>query len=149
MNLAAEFDRAFRLHQQGKLREAFMRYDAVIKADPRHAAALHYSGVVLLQAGKHADAIARIRASIGIEPGSSDAWSNLALALQAVDRGEAAVNALEEAARLAPTSVAILTNLVGGAARAAAVCRSRGRRRGRRSRSSRRTRPPGTTSRWR
>ena len=37
--LANEFDRAFRLHQQGKLREAFMRYDAILKADPKHAAA--------------------------------------------------------------------------------------------------------------
>ena len=57
MSLAAEFDRAMRLHQEGKLREAFMRYDAVIKADPQHAAALHYSGVVLLQAGKHVQGI--------------------------------------------------------------------------------------------
>ncbi|MEP6678566.1 MAG: tetratricopeptide repeat protein [Betaproteobacteria bacterium] len=113
MTLAAEFDRAQRLHQEGKLREAFMRYDAVIKADPQHAAALHYSGVVLLQAGKHVEAIARIRASIGIDPASPDAWSNLALALQSVDRGEAAVNALKEAARLSPRSVEIWSNLAG------------------------------------
>ena len=111
MSLAAEFDRALRLHQEGKLREAFMRYDAVIKADPQHAAALHYSGVVLLQSGKHVEAIARIRASIGIDPASADAWSNLALALQSVDRGAAAVNALKEAARLSPKSVEIWTNL--------------------------------------
>jgi len=113
MSISAEFDRALRLHQEGKLREAFMRYDAVIKADPQHAAALHYSGVVLMQAGKPADAIARIRASIGIDPASADAWSNLALALQSVDRAEAAVNALKEAARLAPKSVEIWTNLAG------------------------------------
>jgi predicted O-linked N-acetylglucosamine transferase (SPINDLY family) len=111
MTVAAEFDRAFRLHQQGKLREAFMRYDAIIKADPQHAAALHYSGVVLLQSGKHAEAIARIRASIGVDPASPDAWSNLAMALQAVDRGEAAVNALKEAARLAPEGAEIWNNL--------------------------------------
>ena len=113
MSVSAEFDRALRLHQEGKLREAFMRYDAVIKADPQHAAALHYSGVVLMQAGKHADAIARIRASIDIDPGSADAWSNLALALQSVDRAEAAANALKEAARLSPESAEIWTNLAG------------------------------------
>ncbi len=112
-NLAAEFDRALRLHREGKLREAFMRYDAVLKADPKHAGALHHSGVVLLQAGKHAQAIDRIRASIVIDPASADAWSNLALALQAVDRGEAAVNALKEAARLSPASVEIWSNLAG------------------------------------
>jgi predicted O-linked N-acetylglucosamine transferase (SPINDLY family) len=113
MSHSAEFDRAFRLHKEGKLREAFMRYDAVIQADPKHAQALHYSGVVLLQAGKHTEAIQRIRASIGIDPTSSDAWSNLGLALQSVDRGEAAVNALKEAARLAPKSVDVWTNLSG------------------------------------
>ena len=111
MSVSAEFDRAFRLHQEGKLREAFLRYDAIIQTDPTHAAALHFSGVVLHQAGKHVEAIARIRASIGIDPGSPDAWSNLALALEAVDRPEAAINALKEAARLAPKSPEIWTNL--------------------------------------
>ena len=80
MTVSAEFDRAFRLHKEGKLREAFLRYDAIIQTDPTHAGALHFSGVVLHQAGKHVEAIARIRASIGIDPGSPDAWSNLALA---------------------------------------------------------------------
>ena len=51
MSISTEFDRAFRLHQQGKLREAFLRYDAVLAADPNNAPALHYSGVVLFQAG--------------------------------------------------------------------------------------------------
>jgi predicted O-linked N-acetylglucosamine transferase (SPINDLY family) len=83
----------------------------VIKADPRHAAALHYSGVVLHQAGKHAEAIERIRASIGIDPTQADAWSNLALALEAIGRREAAVNAHKEAAKRAPRSPEIRANL--------------------------------------
>ena len=111
MTLASEFDRAFRLHQQGKLREAFLRYDAILKADPRHAPALHYSGVVLHQAGKHAAAAERIRASIAADPESPDAWSNLALVLQAVGRPEAAVNALNEAIKRAPQSPEIWCNL--------------------------------------
>lgn len=109
--LANEFDRAFRLHQQGKLREAFMRYDAILKADPRHAAALHYSGVVLHQSGNHWGAVERIRASIAIDAASSDAWSNLAMALHAGGRPEAAVNALKSAAELAPQSPGVLANL--------------------------------------
>ena len=82
MSISQEFDRAFRLHQQGKLREAFMRYDAVLAADPDNAPALHYSGVVLFQAGKLPEAAERIRASLAIEPTSPDAWSNLALVLE-------------------------------------------------------------------
>jgi hypothetical protein len=41
MSIASEFDRAYQLHRQGKLREAFLRYDAVLAADPAFAPALH------------------------------------------------------------------------------------------------------------
>ncbi|MGH8801921.1 MAG: tetratricopeptide repeat protein, partial [Casimicrobiaceae bacterium] len=111
MSIADEFERAFRLHQQGKLREAWLRYDAVLAAEPGHAAALHYSGVVLYQSGKLPEAAERIRASIALDPRSPDAWSNLALVLGGAGRGEAAVNALIEAAKLAPRSSAIHANL--------------------------------------
>jgi len=111
MTIQHEFERAFNLHQQGKLREAFMRYDAVLAADPDNAPALHYSGVVLFQAGKIPEAAERIRASLAIEPRSPDAWSNLALVLEAAGRREAAANALREAAKLAPAGSEILANL--------------------------------------
>src|SRR5512142_22350 len=111
MSIASEFDRAYQLHQQGKLREAFLRYDAVLAADPAFAPALHYSGVVLFQAGKIPEAAERIRASLELEPRSPDAWSNLALVLESAGRREAAVNALKEAAKLAPKSAEILANL--------------------------------------
>ncbi|MGE5103593.1 MAG: tetratricopeptide repeat protein [Betaproteobacteria bacterium] len=111
MSIASEFDRAYQLHRQGKLREAFLRYDAVLAADPAFAPALHYSGVVLFQAGKIPEAAERIRASLELEPRSPDAWSNLALVLESAGRREAAVNALKEAAKLAPKSAEILANL--------------------------------------
>ncbi|MDE2209930.1 MAG: tetratricopeptide repeat protein [Betaproteobacteria bacterium] len=111
MSISSEFERAFRLHQQGKLREAFLRYDAVLAADPGNAPALHYSGVVLFQAGKLPEAAERIRASLKLEPRSPDAWSNLALVLDSAGRREAAVNALKEAAKLAPRSPEIYANL--------------------------------------
>ena len=111
MSLATEFDRAYRLHQQGKLREAFMRYDAVLAADPKFAPALHYSGVVLYQAGRIPEAADRIRASLELEPASSEAWSNLALVLESAGRREAAVNALKKASALAPRAPEILANL--------------------------------------
>ena len=106
-----EFERAYKLHQQGKLREAFLRYDAIVKAAPGHAPALHYSGVVLYQSGKIVNAIERIRASIAIEPREADAWTNLGIALRSYGNQEAALNAFAEAARLDPKSPAILGNL--------------------------------------
>ena len=111
MSISQEFDRAFRLHQQGKLREAFFRYDAILKAEPTHVGALHYSGVVLYQAGKLPEAAERIRAALNVHPAQPEAWSNLALVLEAVGRREAAANALRQAVQHAPNSPEILTNL--------------------------------------
>ncbi len=110
MNAAAEFDRAFGLHRQGRLREALSGYGAVLDADPRHALALHYSGVALYQDGNLAAATERIRASLAVDPASAEAWSNLALVLDAAGRPEAAIDALGEAAKLSPHAPEIFAN---------------------------------------
>ncbi|HVO90165.1 MAG TPA: tetratricopeptide repeat protein [Casimicrobiaceae bacterium] len=111
MSLESEFQHAFRVHQQGKLREAFLRYDSILKAEPDHVPSLHYSGVVLFQAGKLPEAAERIRAALQLDPSIADAWSNLAMVLEAAGRHEAAINALREAAQRAPRSTAIWNNL--------------------------------------
>jgi predicted O-linked N-acetylglucosamine transferase (SPINDLY family) len=67
--------------------------------------------VVLYQSGRLADAAERIRAAIRLEPAQADAWSNLALVLEAAGRREAAANALREAARHAPGSAQVWSNL--------------------------------------
>lgn len=113
MKFHKEFERALSVHQQGKLREAFLRYGAILKADPRHAAALHYSGLVLHQSGQHPAAADRIRASLDIDPSSADAWSNLALVLGAAQRPGPALQALREAFRRAPDTPEIAVNLSG------------------------------------
>lgn len=113
MKYEKEFERALAVHRQGKLREAFHRYEAILRAEPRHTQALHYSGVVLHQAGQRAAAAERIRASLGIDPNCAEAWSNLALVLEAVGRQPAAVNALKEAVRRDPRAADIAANLAG------------------------------------
>ena len=113
MAFEKEFERALSVHRQGKLREAFHRYDAILKAEPRHAGALHLSGVVLHQAGQIPAAIERIRAAIDVDPSSAEAWSNLGMALDAIGRSDAARNALKEALRRAPNAADIAANLAG------------------------------------
>ena len=68
MKFEKEMERALAVHRQGKLREAFHRYEAILQAEPRHAQALHYSGVVLHQAGQRSAAAERIRAALDIDP---------------------------------------------------------------------------------
>jgi len=113
MKYQKEFERALAVHRQGKLREAFHRYDAILKVEPQHAQALHYSGVVLHQAGQRPAAAERIRASLHIDPDCAEAWSNLALVLEAVGRVPAAINALKEAVRRDPGAADVASNLAG------------------------------------
>jgi predicted O-linked N-acetylglucosamine transferase (SPINDLY family) len=111
MEFQKEWDRALAVHRQGKLREALHRYDAILKADPAHAQALHYSGIVLYQAGHHAAAVERIRAALAIDRTSAEAWSNLALALEAQGRASEALRAQREAVRHAPQDAGPWANL--------------------------------------
>ena len=111
MDHAAAFENALRLHQQGKLREAFHGYLAILAEEPDHAPALHYSGVAAHQVGDHSGAVERIRKSIAIDPAPPEPWANLALALAAADRPEAAINALKEAAKRGPKQPEIWSNL--------------------------------------
>lgn len=108
---AQAFARAFEAHQRGDLREALAGYEAILARDPRHAGALHYSGVVLYQVVDLPRAAERIRASIAVDPGNPDAWSNLGLILKRDGNHAAALNAFREAARRGPDSVEILFNL--------------------------------------
>ena len=108
------WSRSYALHQQGKLPEALAGYDAVLAGDPRHAPALHYSGVAFYQSGRLAEALDRLRASVAIDDRNADAWSNLGLVLQAIGHGRAAVEVFEKAAQIAPDAPEILCNLASG-----------------------------------
>src|SRR5258705_2922869 len=107
------FEEALALHQQGRLRDAFERYAKILETHPDNAHALHCSGIVVLQSGDPSRAIELIRRSIAIDPTPAEPWTNLGLALEAIDRREAAVNAFKEALRRAPGMPEIWCNLAG------------------------------------
>lgn len=112
-SIAAAFDRALRLHQQGNVREALAGYAAVLAAEPNHAPALHFSGIALQQSGDCAGAVDRIRKAIAVDPAPADPWANLAVALDMLGQRAAAIDAASEAARRAPRDPQICTNLAG------------------------------------
>jgi predicted O-linked N-acetylglucosamine transferase (SPINDLY family) len=105
------WSRAAALHQQGKLAEALAGYDEFLRVEPKHAEALHYSGVAAYQAGDLGLALDRIRASVAIHDANPEAWSNLGLVLLAIGHKRAAVDVFEKAVRLDPASTEILANL--------------------------------------
>ncbi len=92
------------------MREALDAYNTVLARSPAHAPALHYSGVLLFQAGNHAAALPRLERAVALDPQPADAWSNLALAYQAVGRVADAAAALEQATVRAPDDAPIWAN---------------------------------------
>ncbi len=108
------WSRATSLHQQGRPADALPHYDALLREQPSHTAALHYSGVAAYQTGDLAKALDRLREAVRIEARNADAWSNLGLVLQAIGQLPAAVEAFEKAARVDPESPEIITNLASG-----------------------------------
>jgi protein O-GlcNAc transferase len=107
------FERAFELHRDGKPAQALAAYEALLERWPGHAQALHFSGVLLYQAGRLDAAVAKIESSLKSVPDSADAWCNLALVYQAQGRLQQAVAALTEALRHESGLPQIWNNLAG------------------------------------
>jgi protein O-GlcNAc transferase len=99
---ADKFLRAALLHRQGRMAEAEALCREVVRAQPRHAGALHILGVAAVQAGRPEEAVRLIRKSLAEEPNQPFAHLNLSAALLGLRRFEAALASCDAALRLAP-----------------------------------------------
>jgi Flp pilus assembly protein TadD len=61
----------------GDVRQALADYDAILKAQPNDVAALNNAGVVLMDAGRYDEALARFRAAARLAPGQPLYWNNV------------------------------------------------------------------------
>ncbi len=89
-------------HQAGRLEDARGAYEAVLRADPDHAEALHLLGVYCIQTGQPELAVALIERSLAVNPATVAAYGNLANVLNRLGRFEAAAAACERAIALDP-----------------------------------------------
>lgn len=77
---------ALQLHQAGRLDEAQLGYDAVLRTQPNHPEALHFKGVVLLQKGDAAGAAPLIERAIAERTSYPEALVNLGLVYRTLGR---------------------------------------------------------------
>ena len=106
--ISAKFSRAVRLHRAGQLAEAAALYKRVLDHSPRHAGALHFSGVIASEYGDHdLGALLMVRA-IQASGASSDLCSNLGIALARAGRIEEAVACYRQALALRPDDAVTL-----------------------------------------
>lgn len=94
------FSAAVALHQQGRLDQAESIYQAVLRAAPRHAGALHLLGLARFQRGDLATAARLVGDSIAIDPRNALSQNNLGAVLLALRRPAEALGAFERALSL-------------------------------------------------
>jgi len=107
----AELAQAIAHHQAGRLPEAERIYERILRAEPRHADALHLLGVAAHQSGDHGRAVELISSAIESRPASPFYLNNLGEAHRALGEHETAADCYERALALAPDYSAAHYNL--------------------------------------
>ncbi len=85
-DVSAILKQALALHQAGRLKEAELLYQQVLKSQPRNFDALHLHGVLALQSGKLEQGVKLISQAIKINPGVALLHNNLGNALMDLKR---------------------------------------------------------------
>lgn len=109
--LADALQRALRHHQAGQFAQAEPLYREILRAQPRHADALHLLGVLAHQVGQHAPAVDLISQAIRENPRVAGYHCNRGEALRAQGCLDEAAQNYETALQLQPDYLEALLNL--------------------------------------
>jgi tetratricopeptide (TPR) repeat protein/SAM-dependent methyltransferase len=90
------------LHRQGAVAEAAARYSALLQAEPRHADAHYYLGLIACQQGRFADGAECARHALDGDPNHALARVLLGRAFAALGRNEEALASFDRALALEP-----------------------------------------------
>lgn len=104
-------DKALEHHRAGRLEAAGLLYQAVLDQEPRHAAALHFSGVLAWQGGHCTLALERIGKALALTPADAQAHSNLGNVLRQLGRTEEAEHSYRRAVALSDSNPDLWLNL--------------------------------------
>jgi tetratricopeptide (TPR) repeat protein len=99
------------LQRQGQLDAAAAVYAQLLEAQPDHAPALHYLGLVRFQQGRLPEAERLLGRSLLLEPNNANAWSDLGMVRIRADAPEKSLQSFENALALAPEHPDALNNM--------------------------------------
>jgi tetratricopeptide (TPR) repeat protein len=102
--------KAATLHQSGKLPEAALQYQALLKVLPNNPMLLTSLGIIALQQGNIEKGISIINQSLQIAPNQIDALINCGIALQYLKRFDEAIACYDRVIALNPNHVAVYFN---------------------------------------
>lgn len=98
-------------HLAGNAEAAAQTYLRILEDDPIHPEALHYYGIYLYQAGRHAEAIESLELAAALDPGQGHWHNDRGNVLFAQGLWEAAAEAYQEAVSCLPEDAQCWTNL--------------------------------------
>ncbi len=94
-----------------RLAEAEAACRSVVAADPKRADALHLLGVLSLERGNPAGAVAMVERAVRLRPGDAAAWNTLGECWRTMGRSDPALACYRTAIGLAPAMAAAHSNL--------------------------------------
>ena len=97
-------DEGSALHQLGKLEEAKLIYETILKISPKQFEATHLLGTLHAQIGQYSSAIALLNEAISINPKQYESHSNIGNAYFELNQFEEAVIAYNKAIKLKPSN---------------------------------------------
>ena len=104
--LSAEFrsrlETAAQLHSKGAVGAAAVLYREILKQEPRQTDALFMLGVITMQTGDAAGALAYVDTSLEGSPDFAAAWFNRSIILRVLKRDQEALQSARRAAELSP-----------------------------------------------
>lgn len=113
--VAADYRDAVNYLQAGEWLKSGMAHQRVLAKLPRHAPTLHHLGLIAFKCNEGGKAVDYIRRSLEADPGSHQAWLNLAIILADLKRSQEAIEACRQCVALQPESSAafeVLGNLL-------------------------------------
>lgn len=102
---------AILLQKNEQLVEAGELFRRALETAPDHPRALHYSGVLAHQQGRHREALALIERSLALVTDEADWYSNLGIVLQSDGRVDRAIHAYKRAIAIDPRHANAHSNL--------------------------------------
>ncbi len=104
------FSRALAALQSGNFADAVPLFDAVLRAQPRHIAALNLLGITHTQLGRFGEAEIYLKRALGEQPNSDATLYNYGLVLKALHRPTEALQRFSEALALNPDAAETWNN---------------------------------------
>lgn len=108
--LTAAFAQAAALHEAGRLAQAELIYNHILKLQPKHFESHFLLGVIHAQRGSHADAVRRLDVALRLNPKSASAHNTRGVSLGKLRRVAEALASFDRAIALRPDNAEAHSN---------------------------------------